>query len=517
LTAVSLPSLADQAISRLQKIAAGNGLAPDQVTLTSVEENLYIINGVLSLTPKNDIQKGRYPGKARGGKDHKILPDMSALQMELKRYQEEFQKGGKWINDSVNELKNAPGQGWGLEGAYVTAPDTPVVLATTMSCQACQGRRLLTCPQCNGQGHNTCPHCQGSRQEPCSACNGTGHNPAIPEQVCSICNGSRIAGCRFCRASGQLACPTCHGRRGIDCTSCKGTGQITEEIAFTCGAETHFRIVGEGLPSGLRRGLDRLGIVNLTKGHADIETITPKSDEAPPDAFREATKGISYTPALYYRAQLPYADLRVRLGPSKSIISAFGKKCVLLGVPAFLDDVIEPWRDKLKQATLGKTVLEAALEVRVIRDALALDLNGKGQVFELRRKYPLGLSPDVTKEIMTNIRLAINRYTLRIRTLVAVTCSLLSTLIFTIVLASPLRAKVIQSLSSTSTLMFDIIFPMIITALSWVTLNASTRFVLKRRFRNQPVSLHQKLGKTGHTMLAVIVIIYLIIYATARP
>jgi len=509
-------SLADQALSRLRKLADGNGIVPEKITLTKVEEDIYTIEGTLGLVPKNDVQKTRYPGGARGGKNRKILPDMAALQTEIQHIHEEMQKGDKWIQDCIKELKTAPGEGWGLEGAHVTIADTSVILAASETCQACHGVRLLTCAQCNGQGSNICTHCGGAKIETCPMCNGSGHNPSQPDQLCAGCGGSRTAPCRFCHGSGQLVCPTCHGRKGVPCSVCKGTGQITEEVALTCGAETHFKISGQNLPSGLRRGLDRLGIANLVKGYADIETLPPQTEEEPRENVHDHARNKNFVVALSYRAKLPYADLRISFNGYKATINAFGKRCALLGVPSFLDDALEHWRVKLKQATRGEVVLDAALEGRAIHEALELELIGKGQIKELRKKYPVGMSQDVAKEILLNIRLALNRFTLRVRSLVAVICGVLATIIFSGIVLTPLHADLIGRSSKITTTLFDILLPVAVITASWFALSAAVRFTLQRRFRNLTISLNQKTGKTGYVMVIAITVLYFIIYVMAH-
>jgi len=511
-----LPSLANQALDRLRKLADGNGIAPEKIALISAEENTYTLEGTLGLIPKNDIQRTRYPGGTRGGKGRKVLPDAASLQLEIQNIQGELEKGGKWVEDSIKELKATPGEGWGLDAAQITLPESAVVLAASETCPSCHGVRLLTCTQCHGQGYNTCAHCGGGRLEACPTCNGSGHNPSQPDQPCPACGGTRTAPCRFCHGVGQLPCPTCHGRKGVPCTGCKGTGQITEEVSFVPGAETYFKLLGEGLPSGLRRGLDRLGIANLSKGHADIETLPPKKDDEPRGNVRDEGKNKNYTAALSYQAKMPYADLKMNFNGRKAIVSVFGKRGTLLGVPAFLDDALEDSRAKLKQAVRGEVVFDAVLDARAIREALEIQLSGKGEAKELRRKYPVGLSQDVAREILTNIRLSLNRFTLRMRSLVAVVCGVLSALLFGAIFLTPVHEQLFGNMPPVIGTLFDIFLPVIVMTASWFGLTSAIRFALQRRFHNIPVSLNQKTGKTGYAMVASIAVFYAVIYAAAH-
>ena len=270
--------LADQALQRLKKLAEGNGLADDVVHFFSAEEKNYDIEGTVTLTPLFETAGGSYAGPPRGSK-RKLVASSAALRSEVERLKQDFEGKPTWIADALAQLKDQPGGGWGLDDVRISLPKLSTALAAATVCPTCQGARLLTCHQCNAQGVIICPQCQGHRQEVCPICNGSGKNPLMQDQNCINCNGYGRSPCRFCQGHGQLACPTCHGQRGTPCPACKGTGGMTEEVAITYGARTQFKIKGDGLPSGLRRGLDRLGLAKLADGHADIESFAPVDED----------------------------------------------------------------------------------------------------------------------------------------------------------------------------------------------------------------------------------------------
>ncbi len=179
----------------------------------------------------------------------------------------------------------------------------------------------------------------------------------------------------------------------------------------------------------MRRGLDRLGIANLTKGHADVTFVESKaapedheatgddheyipgglvgvappitpSGSAPPAMPAEDEENTGFgsplsgdtkpsEPVLHYMARMPFADLRVDFNGKKIEIGVFGLRNVFIDVPPFLDEPLAPWIEKLEQATKGHGAVYAALEARALREALELHLQGNGNAKEFRRRqYP---------------------------------------------------------------------------------------------------------------------------------
>jgi hypothetical protein len=519
--------LAAQALQRLQKLAEGNGLAPDAIQLYSAEEKTYALEGTIVLSPLFETSGGRYAGAPRG-RDRKIMGSGAALKAEVERLRQAFETRHSWISDAIAQLKDQAAGGWGLDDVRIALPNQSTVLAASETCPSCQGSKTMTCQQCQGQGSVVCSHCQGNQQELCHICLGSGDNPSQPGQPCIHCNGLRYAPCRFCNGSGRLTCPSCGGRRGTVCSACNGAGLFTDEVAITCGARTSFRLKSEGLPSGLRRGLDKLGLANLANGHADIESIAPPPDEEE-DVLPAAASGLDATPEpkkekppkpeVHYLAHLPYADLRMNFAGKKTVVGVFGKKSIFLGVPAFLDKALEGARQTLENAAKGKSNLEDALSARVMRDALKLQLAGVGAVNALRRIYPLGLSPKAAGEILGNIRLALNRLTLRSRSLVAVLSAVAGAGVFGGIFLTSLRSRVTHGWTISAGLAFDACVLLAVLAGCWFLLSSATRFALQKRFPDFTIPLVQKTGKTGYAMLAALVAAFIVIllFSPVRP
>jgi hypothetical protein len=290
-----------------------------------------------------------------------------------------------------------------------------------------------------------------------------------------------------------------------------------QEATLICGAAVSFRIQADGLPSGLRRGLDRLGMANLAKGHADITLVEPQ----PPKQGEEKTEQRANDPSvLHYHVSMPYADLKIRFGDGRGVLmNVFGKRSMLMGVPAFLDDSLQPWRERLKEASRGLVPLDAALEARAIRDALMLELSGQGDVKNYRKLYSVGFSPNAMQEILTDMRRALNYYTRHVRVAVAIGGGLLAAGLLAGFMLLPWHAQMQQGWPWTAGLLSDLVFVAVLMGLSWAALSGSMRVALRRRFPNRKISLRRNVGKTGWIMLGGIATSWLLmlVFMPAPP
>lgn len=528
-----------QGLKRLRQIAAGNGIDPEALRLLEATEAQYQLQGFMSFQPIVEKALQQYTGPIRNNKSV-ILPNTAALQADMQAREEDFTRATDWIEDARIFLSKLPGGGFGQTDLRIDLPERTVTLAASSPCPTCEGNQLLICPQCQSQGQVTCTHCQGQRQETCPTCLGRGNNPTQPDQPCPTCNRQGRVPCRYCNASGYLTCPTCRGKRGIPCKACNGTGKVTAEVTLTFCLRTSFRVTGEGVPSGLRRGLDRLGLSNLYKGHATIRML----DDRPAPAEDE-TEDVVKTPAepvdpyaahwgdetearaeelpeeqeqeihiqkaeIRYIADMPYADLRMDLAGKKCMVNLFGLRGALLSVPAFLDEVVEPALETLRQAAKGNARIESALGFRLMRDVLALQLQSKGTPQELRKLYPLGLSPEMGKNILQAMRQSLNKLTLRIRSAVAIGSVLLSSGIFAGIFDTPLHHDLTHGWPLALTAAFD--FGLLITAsvVGWLALSVATRLWLSKRFPDTEIPTVQHTGKTGYAMIGGIVVLFLL-------
>ncbi len=507
-----LQTLSSRALARLQKIADGNGLDPKSLAVFETQEQIVALKGIMEVSPLCETENVSYPGSVRG-KDRRSVESFAALQEAILKHRQEFRENPDWVAATVKELKSSQNQGWGLHSAKVTLPEKSAVYAATEVCPRCRGQKMLVCEQCLGKGFVVCAQCQGQGRELCYNCQGRGEDPHQPGQACPICNGTRLAPCRFCQMQGHVACPACNGNRGTPCPSCQASGAMTQEVKVICGAETHFTLSHENLPSGLRRGLDRIGIENLGKGHADIVSSDPPKENKEDPTPKEKI------PVLLYTATLPYAEMKMDFGGKKALVSAVGKRCALSGVPNFLDLSLKPWRDKLHSAALGQAPLENALGARAMKDILSLTATGKESERDVRKLYPFGLSQEAIGAILGDMRLALKKTTLKTRAIAASLCGGFCIAFFYFFFMKGIEAQATSGLDYRAAFGLDLAALAGALGASWGILNFSTRLALKSRFPQMPFALKQMIGKTGLGMAAEIIAAFILflLLAPAKP
>ncbi|MDD3181377.1 MAG: hypothetical protein PHD48_01005 [Alphaproteobacteria bacterium] len=494
-------SLTDTALSRLRALTTGNDVAPDLIHFIDSDEQTYTVCGKLTLTPHLSVKSRMVLGRVKG-KDRKILSSFEELNTEIKTLEKEFKSDATWLDTALEELEKESGHGWGHTDALLTWSKKTTLLAATENCPTCRGSAQRTCPECKGLGTLHCHYCEGRGHELCILCAGSGKDPHDQQKQCPTCQGTRYSLCRFCQGTGKLPCPTCNHQGTILCADCKGTGCISREAMIKQAADMQFTLHSTAdLPSGLLRTISRIGDEKLHKGHADI-TMRPLSDEEKKD---KAVIDITL------EAQIPYADIKVRFGKRAILVSCFGKRAVLSGVPPFLDDALKTPREHLAQTAKGTLPLEGALQTRLLREALDLSLSGKNSPNSLRRLYPIGLSANVAAEIMNNLRLALKVATSRTRLISAALTVLFSTLLFSGLFFTPTFMTVTQGLTAIPLMAAIIVIPLLVIAASWLVLLHSTKWGLHRRFPTATVALSQSIGKTGYSALALIAALYLVI------
>jgi len=493
--------LTQQTLSRLHALGEGNGVDRADITLVESTESIYTLLGRLTLTPHCEVKSRKSFGRIKG-KAYKVFPSFAELQTEITSIQKDFQEGGDWTQEAVAELEKTAGHGWGLHSSLLTLTDKKTILGATENCQTCNGTAQHPCLECRGLGFATCHYCEGRGQELCPHCNGHRQDPVNPANKCPICHGTGYALCRFCQGTMRLQCVTCQGRGNTPCNACQGKGFISMEVLITKGARMDFALgPTTGLPSGLLRGLSRVGEDKLAKGHADITMKADINDD--PKAPKQSDL------AIYLDAKIPYADVKIKFGKKTSIIGCFGKQGRLSGVPAFLDESLAPARLKLASAAKTGSSLHAALATRAIKDAFELVVSGKNKVNDLRRLYPVGLSAEAAQEIMANLNLCFRNSTARTRLIVSGLCVLVSTALFGGMFMTPLFTHLTQMTGTMGAPLIKALMPLAALSASWFTLQQSAKSVLRRQYAGLKIAGRQSIGRTGYAALGTIAALYL--------
>ncbi|MGE0109624.1 MAG: hypothetical protein AB7S81_07690, partial [Bdellovibrionales bacterium] len=347
--------LTKTALAQLQKLAQGNLIDPNQIKLIETVEKTYVLPATIQLTPSVEVKTKQSVGRPKS-KNHKLFPSFQELSKEIETQRASLQQGGEWVTAALEELKKTEGHGWGHDGSTLFWDKEKSLLAAHEACPSCHGTGQSPCPACQGVGTVHCYHCEGRQMEICPLCHGTGHDPAYPDRQCPQCLGEKQIFCRFCKATGRMPCEQCGGRGQLACPSCKGTGYFAKIAEVKKCASVTFRL-GETtkIPSGLLRLLQRIGEANL-HNHAKI-TMIPADEQN-----RKDSKIINLT------AHIPYADVKIKLGPKACIISVFGSKRRIAGVPHFLDVALEKPRTMLQAVARGHQYLDQALSARLMKE-----------------------------------------------------------------------------------------------------------------------------------------------------
>jgi hypothetical protein len=243
----------------------------------------------------------------------------------------------------------------------------------------------------------------------------------------------------------------------------------------------------------------------MAKGHCDVSILDHEKEGR--DKEKSEVK---------LEAKIPYSEIKLKINNKVHLISVFGKRARLFGVPAFLDEALTPYRESLAATAAGTVAIEKALGARAMRDALKLELEGKGKPDELRRLYPVGLSGDVASEIILNMDSALKRITLKSRSIAAGAILFMNILVLAAYLASPAEEFLAKNVSKVLANFLDVVLPFLCMGIGWVGLSHSATWSLQRLYPDVKVKVVSKIGNLGYMSLAAIPAIYAMIYALTR-
>ncbi|HVY12636.1 MAG TPA: hypothetical protein VHB73_03625, partial [Alphaproteobacteria bacterium] len=262
---MSAHPLTDKALLTLRALAEGNGLDPNKIELIGAEEKPMVLRAEMHLNLDVPTTRTQRPGKMaaprKGAPLVQTLPSVEAIGQRVAEMKTTLLEGSKWIDEAIEQLKNAPGQGFGMESADITLESLAQTFGASEGCRACYGQGALACQACRGTGGLPCNACQSTGQELCHYCQGTGRHPSLMDQNCPVCNGQARITCRSCFGRRQISCQSCGGKGQTICATCKGQGSFVVEERALPTVRCSFRVVDSAdLPSGLRHALDRGGL-----------------------------------------------------------------------------------------------------------------------------------------------------------------------------------------------------------------------------------------------------------------
>jgi hypothetical protein len=485
---------AEAALLKLRALAEGNGPDPAGIVLLGAEDAALTLKGEMLFSFDVSREPATYPGPLRGLKDVppenlQKLGSPAELESRVTALKEKWKQSGDWVAEAARQLKEQPGEGWGIESADITLDDKKHIFYVQANCQSCAGRSTVPCTPCNGKGHIACGVCHGTGLEICYGCNGSGHNSTYQNQYCSVCNGATQIHCRQCRGTRMVPCPHCRGQGAMSCKTCNGQGIFTTEEKVQVAIHANFRLADSGeLPSVLRRALSRGGMKSLTRGHATITAGTPDQEN-------------SEKIFIPYTATLPFTDMRLKFFGKPVRAAVMGHKNTLLDIPAFLDAALEP-RLQAFEAEAGKNsgLLAKALDIRLLKDAFGLLQAGKNDVRNLRALYPYGLSPPMAERVLQVMQRLEKAETKNARWIAGGLVFLFSLAVFYGIGISGVRLLLANSAAPVAVLGFDLFIMALAAGAQLTVLREVAQRQLQKRLSGKLSAVRAEAGGTAYTL-----------------
>jgi hypothetical protein len=493
--------LTDRAIARLQALAEGNGVSPSAIELIGTDEKQMTLQTEMHLSLGLSMEKNRFSGAPKASAKEgevQILGSVQEIESRAEEFRVRLTETARWINEAVDQLKTAPGQGFGIQQAEVTLDAVTRTFRAFENCEACQGAGALRCDMCNATGSIPCTQCQGRGQELCTHCQGRGHEPNDPQRYCSFCNGSTQVPCRICFGRRTMSCHACGGQGKNSCNVCRGDGKFTVEQKILPVVRCDLRVLDTGaLPSALRRMLDRGGLKALGKGHAHV-------------TMGEAVENPDKTAFIPYTATFPFAEPRIRIDGRAMKLAVIGEKAVIRDMPPFLDPVFEKELGNIEKKIGQSGALDSALKLRALKDMFGLLLAGGDVDKAFRVIYPVGFSPAMQTRMKTMLSRVMQESTFMPRAAAAGFSLLVLTGIFYALIASGIRTGLAHALFTPAAYIFDAI----VAVGAFFFVDFALRFAAAAHLRrlsraSENVSTFaQKAGSLGICVGAIAILMY---------
>ena len=403
-----------RALDRLKSAAKGNGIDPDTIEMIDFKGETFHFLARSLFTVTHGLSEKHLPGKEAA----EICSSATDLRMKIQQTIEKTTTNKEIVGYVIDVLEKRADKGFFINNLVLKLDRLAKKLAFYNQCSACTAGKII-CLSCQGAGQSNCAKCQAHRTLKCPACRGTGAGRQKDGSMgtCRKCNGQKEAPCNFCRATGKMKCQGCQGTGRTPCQKCAATGIISEIAYVTFEGKTYFTyehemVDGTPLPLEIFPLIDQLGPDMAAKEHADIAILKAKEQIYAQEEYQTTEKVKTRDELVVpYDVLLPWGDIKFKIAATdkqeERILDArlFGLHPRLLNLPPFLEKPLGPGLDRLTQAAnnLGNVrgnVVEA-IRFRIIGDALiaGATLPQKKAILAMRRRWPLGLRPQITDKM----------------------------------------------------------------------------------------------------------------------
>lgn len=384
---------ANAALARIREAASGAGLKPEHVTIESFSGQEVAFKAELTLSVNAKTSAKTLPGKKTGGV---LVSNAGALSTAIEK-DRQAASGSETARQIRSLIEGRADKGFGMSGP-IALPFLNREYIIHEGCRTCQSKGELMCRACVGKGYELCPRCNGDGAQACSQCNGAQN----------IWNGQSMVICSRCAGRGRMACTLCNERRRVKCRVCASKGVTTCGVCNGQGWNSQMTLVEfsavpgfdyerNKLPEKLARALAERG-----RDMASFAAITLQPPE-PPQPNTSSNESL----AIQYHAKIPYAEIGVNFaGRHNAHFFLLGPAADIIDSPAFLDVLLKPGIDELKEAAKGQgnvaNAVRRAAKHRVIRQGLTIAAkHPKAKASRLLLKNnPLGLSQNAANTII---------------------------------------------------------------------------------------------------------------------
>lgn len=379
------------ALRKIKALCKGNGVRPNAVQLKHASGTIIQCQAITHLEIHTEVTEEQKKGRHSVGE---IIDNPAFLQKKINDLTADTLKNPESRKYLANLLLERPDKGFSLHAEYFEIPSLKRDYCFHQACATCHGHGNQPCGRCGGQRKETCNQCHGRTMVPCKYChgNGTQQGPDGKQRQCSRCFGQRQISCSLCQKTGYIACRQCKGSGTNTCSGCGGAAFFTHITHVIPKLKTLFEINRADLPHPVVKVFEDQGARMAERKHLHIRAEQIKRDDG----------GL----AIQYDLEFPYGDLEFAINGKSFKTHLFGYKGKMLKLPNFLDKITAPYVALLTQAANGEGAvtrkIKEASEARMISQGLLLSVTmpKKKAMIELKKKFPMGISNDLLKNII---------------------------------------------------------------------------------------------------------------------
>jgi hypothetical protein len=394
--------LSQKALKQIRALARGNGADTDAIQIREMDGEIIHCEAITHLELHPEITTDQKNGRVQIGD---VLGDTGAVQKAVQTHSVEATKSAEIRKLMVKMLLERPDKGFSSHAEYFDMPPLQKSYSCHQPCGACGGQGRTACGTCRGQRQEVCNSCRGRALVACNFCHGNGmRQDANGKQIaCTHCRGTRQIPCHTCNKTGRIKCRQCKGAGNLGCNNCGGVGAFTQITHVNLQMKTLFEIDRSALPHPAVKAIENKGSDMIIRNHIRVsgEQVTREDG------------GL----AIQYQVEFPYVFLLMSINGQPMKVELFGLKGKILKAPAFVETLIGTQVALLEQAARGNGAVQSniikASKTRLLGEALSyvLTMPQKKAFLTLKKKYPIGVSNEGLKNIITTSKKALARLT----------------------------------------------------------------------------------------------------------